>query len=119
MTTTIATITQAPILPVWMLDAPLHTEANNFICDDPTCPCQEDAPVIVESTLVSEPSWLREQYRPIPSNDYYEPDEAAPVWQSVEEDEEIEDCIEDDDYPSEEQVDAMYSDCSGWSSDYL
>jgi len=114
MTTTIATITQAPILPVWMLDAPIHAEANNLTCGDPTCPCAEDAGEVVESTLASEPSWVREQYRPLSSGSYYEPDEAAPVWQLTEEEEEIEDSIEDDDYPSEEQIDAMFSDYSGW-----
>lgn len=73
----------------------------------------------LDDLAASEPSWLSELYRPLSSGSYYEPDEAAPIWQSVEEDEEIEDSIDDDDYPSEEQVDAMYSDYSGWQSDYL
>jgi hypothetical protein len=113
-TTTIPELTVRPVLIVL-----LHTAENGYQCSDPTCPCQEVAAPVVDSYLVKEPSWLRELYRPISSGSYYEPDEAAPIWQLTEEEEEIEDLIEDDDYPSKEQIDAMFSDYSGWQSDYL
>jgi hypothetical protein len=90
-TTAIATIDQSPILPVWMIDEPIHTEANNFTCGDPTCPCAEDAPVIVSSICDDPYCSCRDEYQ-----DYI-----------------------DDDYPSEDEIEAMYSDYSGWQSDYL
>jgi hypothetical protein len=74
-----------------MLDEPVHTEANNFICDDPTCPCQAEAAPVVESVCDNPYCECRAEYE-----DYI-----------------------DDDYPSEEQIEAMYSDYSGWQSDYL
>ena len=38
--TAIADTNRKPV--VIMLDEPVHTEANGFRCDDPTCPCWSD-----------------------------------------------------------------------------
>ncbi len=49
--TTITTISQAPILPVWMLDELVHTFENGYRCSDPSCPCNEEE---IEDFIVDE-----------------------------------------------------------------
>lgn len=55
MTTTIETSTIYYAVPVVILeDAPQHTEANGFVCDDPTCPCREEFEDAIDDNYPSE-----------------------------------------------------------------